>query len=101
MKRPHLIGKLKTYASKLQNTQMWIYGSEARGDAKTNSDVDLLILLNKDRVTLSDRMAINDVFIDFEIEEGIAVNSFIDTTAHWGQQNTLFHENVNRDRIAL
>lgn len=101
MKRPQLIGKLKTYASKLPDTQMWIYGSEARGDAKINSDVDLLILLNKDSITLNDRMAINDAFIDFEMEEGIAVNSFIDTTAHWELQNTLFHENVNRDRIAL
>lgn len=101
MKRTHLIDKLKIYANKLRNTQIWIYGSEARGDAMINSDVDLLILLNKDEVTLNDRMAINDVFLDFEMEEGIAVNSFIDTKSHWGQHNTLFRENVNRDRIAL
>lgn len=101
MTRPYLIRQLKQYTDRLQDVQLWVYGSEARGDAHDKSDIDLLILLDKDSITLSDRMSINDIFIDFEIAQGIAVNPFIDTTAHWMQQHSLFHENVNQDRVAL
>ena len=35
------------------------YGSEARGDAHVGSDIDLLILVNKDKLTLDDEEKMN------------------------------------------
>ena len=34
--------------------QVWLYGSHARGDAHEGSDWDILILLDKPKITLDD-----------------------------------------------
>ena len=37
-----------------QGASLWLYGSRARGDARPDSDYDLLILLDKDAITAKD-----------------------------------------------
>ena len=49
MNRKEVVGRLKNLIKSVApNSQTILYGSEARGDNKQNSDIDILILVDKD-----------------------------------------------------
>jgi predicted nucleotidyltransferase len=78
-----------------------LYGSEARGDARPDSDVDLLIIVNQDSITEKDRQKIIKPLFDVEYETGILINPIVILKKQWGEMKTPFYENVMREGILL
>ena len=78
-----------------------LYGSEARGDARPDSDIDLLILVDKEHVSAEDELNITDPLYKIELETGILINPFILPKKIWGKVVTPFYENVMKEGIVL
>ena len=78
-----------------------LYGSEARGEVHEKSDIDLLVLVPKDKVSLQDDLEITAPLYDIELQTGVLINALILPKREWGRKVTPFYENVIQDSIVL
>ena len=79
-----------------------LFGSRARGDARTDSDWDILILLDKDRVTSEDMDTISYPIREFGWEIDEMLNPIMYTNQEWEAKSfTPFYKNVEHDKQVL
>lgn len=79
-----------------------LYGSRARGDARNDSDWDILILLDKDKLEQADYDKVSYPFVLLGCDLGTEINPILYTKKEWESYNfTPFYKNVNHDGIAL
>ena len=84
-----------------EGASLWLYGSRARGDARPDSDYDLLILLDKDKITSKD-YGYSHAFFWNGMEVGEEVNAHLYTKSDWRKWTCApFNENVEEDKIVL
>ncbi len=85
-----------------QGSEVILFGSQARGDARPGSDWDILILLDKDRVTSDDMDEYSYPLRELGWDFNECVNALLFTKKEW-QQNIAspFYENVVQDGIRL
>jgi predicted nucleotidyltransferase len=81
---------------------LWLYGSRARGTANTESDWDLLILLDEDKQKTTDFVQYAYPFTLMASEEDQMVIPQIYTKNQWQQMHfTPFVKNVEHDKVVL
>ena len=80
-----------------------LYGSYARGDFNNDSDIDIIVLLNKEKISMADRKKVSSILFKIELEIGIVISPFLYTMHDWELKPriTPFYENVSREGILL
>lgn len=104
MKRSEIVKRIQEVLRRVApDAQAILFGSEARGDARPDSDIDLLILIDKERVSFSDESRITDDLYNIEFETGVQINPKVITRKQWNLASrfTLFYQNVMKEGIVL
>jgi predicted nucleotidyltransferase len=60
-----------------------LFGSRARKDHSEHSDWDILVLLNQPKVTIGDEQRIRHGLFEIELENGVAISTFVQSLYNW------------------
>jgi len=100
----HWLYRLKADIQKIEpSAQLILYGSRARGDAKPDSDWDLLLLTEKPRLSFEERMKIRRPITLVELDLAQVVSLQILNRQKWENRVYVspFFENVQKDGILI
>ena len=85
-----------------KGSNLWLYGSRARGDNRPDSDWDLIVLVDKEKQQLQDFTQYAYPFIELGWETGEEINPMLYTRKEWEQRHfTPFYHNIENDKIQL
>jgi predicted nucleotidyltransferase len=91
--------RLQNYAEE-RFVRLVVFGSVARGDARQDSDIDMMLFVSHTLPT--DKEVISDICSDILLEYGIVLSLFCRTEAEFAQRpfNPLFR-NILREGVAV
>ncbi len=106
MKKQHKEQVLDMIRSTVRTTepdaQIILYGSRARGDNHNDSDWDIIVLLNRPKMTHYDRSEISCELWEKGLEMGEHINAFVYTHNQWDTAPpSMFKHNVREEGIQL
>ncbi|SFP15683.1 nucleotidyltransferase domain-containing protein [Prevotella sp. tf2-5] len=104
MQRPEIVKQIKEKIMETEPTATTIlYGSEARGDARAESDIDLLVLLDGEKRDLHRESELSGALYDIELRTGIIISPMIMLRKQWENRpfKTPFYINVMNEGIKL
>lgn len=103
-RRQHIIQAIAQKAKEItpKGTEVILFGSQARGDARPDSDWDVLILLDKERVTGDDIDNYSYPLREMGWDYDESINAILYTKKDWERNSyTPFYKNVTEDGIIL
>ena len=104
MTRPETVQAIQTILHHVApDATAFLFGSEARGDARQDSDIDVLVLLDKEKISLHDRREITYPLYDVELETGVIISPVVFTKKQWESLKSItpFYHNVMKEGIRL
>lgn len=104
MRRPDIVNQISQAIQRVAPTATAIlYGSEARDDARDDSDIDVLILLDGDKLTLEQEMEVTGPLNEIEWQTGVLVSPTVMLRKQWENMpfKTPFYINVMNEGIRI
>ncbi|MFH0759000.1 MAG: nucleotidyltransferase domain-containing protein [Bacteroidota bacterium] len=85
------------------NSEIYLYGSRARGDAREYSDWDFLVLLNRQNIPFEVETRFMDEFYEIELETGEIISPLIYSKNEWFNKHsfTPLYEYIHKEGIRI
>lgn len=102
--KENIISKIQNLSEKnYPDSEIYLYGSQARGSATNNSDWDLLILLNSESVPFSLETKVMDDFYDIELETGQIISPLIYSKKEWNEKYSItpIFKNIRKEGFRI
>ncbi|KAF0200779.1 MAG: DNA polymerase beta domain-containing [Bacteroidetes bacterium] len=89
--------------AKYPDSEIYLYGSQARGNAGKLSDWDLLILLNNTKITFEVETNLMDDFYELELETGEIFSPLIYSRTEWTKNYSLtpLYQNIQKEGLRI
>lgn len=103
MEQEEVIERIKETAQRIlpSGASLWLYGSRARGDARPDSDYDLLILLDKDTLQEKDTDVVYDM-AELGWDLSAEINAHAYPRSKWNSWTySPFYKKVEHDKRIL
>lgn len=100
----NILGKLRRYLEELYGdrlVQLVLYGSHARGNAHTESDIDVLIVLKEPFDFVAEVNRTNDFIADLCLDHAMLVSAPIASASQLASAQTPFFINVRREGVPV
>lgn len=104
MSTPDILQEIKRRVAAVDPTaEVVLYGSYARGEQGPDSDIDLLIIVNKGKVSYEERKRITYPLYGIEMDSGIMISPIVLPRSVWNEKQgtTPLFQEVLRDGQAL
>ncbi|MDR0871872.1 MAG: nucleotidyltransferase domain-containing protein [Prevotellaceae bacterium] len=86
----------------LPDEKVYLFGSQARGDARPDSDWDLLVLLNKPKKEFEDYDNYAYPFTEMGWKYDTYISPKVYTVSDWKRRKiTPFYKNVEHDKLEI
>jgi predicted nucleotidyltransferase len=106
MKQTAYIEQIRQAVGKVvPQAEVILYGSQARGTARHDSDIDLLILVDKEALTYDEMVAITNPLYELELQGScnVSISPQVYTRKQWHNRpyRTPFYINVMNEGVKL
>jgi predicted nucleotidyltransferase len=92
-------GLVALYGERLE--RVLLYGSRARGDARTDSDVDVLVVLRGDVDPMAEIRRTGGLVADLSLEHDLVLTCLFMSAEEYAEEDDPFLRNVRREALAV
>jgi uncharacterized protein len=94
---------IKVVDKNAPDSEVYLYGSQARGSAKKLSDWDLLILLNRQNISFDLETMFMNEFYELELETGEVISPLIYSKYDWNSKYSItpLFEKIKNEGIKI
>ena len=104
MRKEEILRLIKETIAKtmLSGAKVILFGPQARGDAREDSDWDILILIDKDKIREEDHDNIAYPLVELGWTLDEKINPILYTFNEWSKRSfTIFHKNVEEEGVII
>ncbi len=101
--KKEILSKIKTQVQEVEiNSEVFLFGSQARGEAREDSDWDILILTSK-KTDIKHEQKFRHELFNLELEYGVAFSTFVYSKHDWNHKYSVtpFYKNIKKDGIKI